>query len=92
MIHFTPMQPDIYNALPCKQLSDYFRRAGDMLTDESVMLSEAIYSLLADSQPTTNKNIILWLIQRLECTSDIITSDIIRKTLEIVVGYTMDDI
>ena len=32
------------------------------------------------------------LIQALETTDDVVTADVIRKTLEIVVGYTMDDI
>ena len=43
-------------------------------------------------QHLNNKAIILWLIQALESTDDVVTADVIRKTLEIVVGYTMDDI
>ena len=39
-----------------------------------------------------NKNIILFLVQRLEVTEDVVLADVIRNTLEIVVGYTMDDI
>ena len=39
-----------------------------------------------------SKAIILWLIQTLESTDDVVKADVIRKTLEIVVGYTMDDL
>ena len=39
----------------------------------------------------TNKNIILSLIHSLETTSDILKADVIRKTLEIVLRYTADD-
>lgn len=85
-------KPDLYTALPDRALSDYFRNAGELLADESALLAEAIISLKASNGYFTNKDIILWLINTLETTSDIVTSDIIRKTLEIVVGYTSDDI
>jgi len=39
----------------------------------------------------TNKAIILHLINQLESTSDIVQLDVLRKTLELVVGYTPDD-
>lgn len=39
----------------------------------------------------TNKAIILYLIAELECTSDVVRLDVLRKTLEIVVGRTPDD-
>ncbi len=37
------------------------------------------------------QNIILSLIHSLETTSDILKADVIRKTLEIVLRYTADD-
>ena len=49
-------------------------------------------SILQSEGHLNNKAIILWLIQALETTDDVVTADVIRKTLEIVVGYTMDDI
>ncbi|WP_264755521.1 biofilm development regulator YmgB/AriR family protein [Klebsiella pneumoniae] len=73
-------------------LSDYFRNAGDKLVDESAVMSLAINSILQSEGHLNNKAIILWLIQALETTDDVVTADVIRKTLEIVVGYTMDDI
>ncbi|HBQ2325194.1 TPA: two-component-system connector protein AriR [Klebsiella quasipneumoniae] len=73
-------------------LSDYFRNAGDKLVDESAVMSLAINSILQSEGHLNNKAIILWLIQALESTDDVVTADVIRKTLEIVVGYTMDDI
>jgi hypothetical protein len=47
---------------------------------------------MASEGHLTNKAIILWLINALETTDDVVMADVIRKTLEIVVGYTMDDI
>jgi len=40
----------------------------------------------------SNKQIILQLIYALEQTSDQEAADVIRNTLEIVVGFTRDDI
>ena len=100
-------QPDIYARLQDTALSDYFRNAGDKLVDESAVMSLAINSILQSEGHLNNKAIILWLkkekkiaddetvkqlIQALETTDDVVTADVIRKTLEIVVGYTMDDI
>ena len=85
-------QPDIYTALPDNSLSDYFRHAGDALAEESIVLGACIREILLDGQHINNKNIILSLIHSLETTDDIVKSDIIRKTLEIVVGHTNDDI
>ncbi|MTH46038.1 biofilm development regulator YmgB/AriR family protein [Intestinirhabdus alba] len=85
-------QPDIYAALPNAAMSEYFRRAGDRLAEESALLESAIGSILASEGHINNKAIILWLIGALESTDDVVTADVIRKTLEIVVGYTMDDL
>ena len=78
-------QPDIYAGLNDNALSEYFRNAGDRL-------SLAISSILESEGHLSNKAIILWLITALETTRDVVTADVIRKTLEIVVSYTMDDI
>lgn len=85
-------QPDIYAGLNDTALSEYFRNAGDRLIDESAVMSLAISSILESEGHLSNKAIILWLITALETTSDVVTADVIRKTLEIVVSYTMDDI
>lgn len=85
-------QPDIYSALPDHSLSDYFRHAGDVLAEEAIVLGAAIRHILIKGEHINNKNIILSLVQRLEVTDDVVHADVIRKTLEIVVGHTMDDI
>lgn len=85
-------QSDIYAGLNDTALSEYFRNAGDRLIDESAVMSTAISSILATEGHLSNKAIIFWLINALETTSDVVTADVIRKTLEIVVSYTMDDI
>lgn len=72
-------QPDIYAGLQDTALSDYFRTAGDKLVDESAVMSLAINSILQSEGHLNNKAIILWLIQALESTDDVVTADVIRK-------------
>ncbi|GKW15015.1 two-component-system connector protein AriR [Pectobacterium carotovorum subsp. carotovorum] len=81
-----------YADIPDTILSEYFRNAGDMLADESAMLGAVIRSMLASGEPLTNKTIILRLMGLLELTDDVVKVDIIRKTLEIIVDHTTDDI
>lgn len=70
---------------------DYFRSEGDLLAPETELLGAAIRDIVADQGRVTNKAIILYLIAELECTSDVIRLDVLRRTLEIVVGRTPDD-
>ena len=85
-------QPDIYAVLPDTAMSEFFRNAGERLADESAILETAISHILATYGHITNKAIILWLVHELETTDNVVHADVLRKTLEIVVGYTMDDI
>jgi hypothetical protein len=70
---------------------DYFRSEGDLLAPETELLGALIRDIVADEGRVTNKAIILYLIAELECTSDVVKMDVLRKTLEIVVGRTPDD-
>lgn len=81
-----------YTGIPDSALSEYFRNAGDMLAEESAVLGGVIRDILATGGVLTNKAIILSLIHVIEHTDDVVKSDIVRKTLEIVVDHTMDDI
>ena len=92
MIQMMLQKSDIHTYLPDTALSAYFLNAGDMLMDECALLGVVIRSILASEGQLTNKAIILRLIDALESTDDVVTSDIIRKTLEIVVDHTTDDI
>lgn len=85
-------QSDEYRDLPNTALCDYFRKAGDMLADEAAILGAVIRNILSLNEPITNKALILQLIFALESTDDIVKGDIIRKTLEIVVDHTLDDL
>ncbi|TDN56613.1 biofilm development regulator YmgB/AriR family protein [Scandinavium goeteborgense] len=88
----TIQQSDIYTAMPDNSLTDYFRKAGDMFAAESAVLGTAIRQVLLSDEHINNKNIILALLRTLEATRDVVQADVIRKTLEIVVGHTTDDI
>jgi len=70
---------------------EYFRSAGDELAQETELLGAVIRDIVADQGRVTNKAIILYLIAELESTSDTVRLDVVRKTLELVVGRTPDD-
>ncbi|HDS1152884.1 TPA: two-component-system connector protein AriR [Pluralibacter gergoviae] len=92
MIQMTQHHPDIYASLTDTVLGEHFRTAGDRLAEESAILAAAIGGIMASEGHITNKGLILWLIKTLETTDDATTADAIRRTLEIVVAHTMDDI
>ena len=79
----------IHNAITDKALASYFRSSGNLLEEESAVLGQAVTNLMLSGD--NDKNIILSLIHSLETTSDILKADVIRKTLEIVLRYTADD-
>ena len=74
-----------------KEIVSFFKSAGDQLAQESEMLGAVIRNILADERKVTNKAIILYLIAEMESTTDVVHLDVLRSTLEIVVGRTPDD-
>lgn len=80
----------IHNAITDKALASYFRSSGNLLEEESAVLGQAVTNLMLSGDNVNNKNIILSLIHS-KTTSDILKADVIRKTLEIVLRYTADD-
>ncbi|AXF58522.1 two-component-system connector protein AriR [Leclercia sp. LSNIH6] len=83
---------DFYEELPNAALSNYFRSAGAMLAEEWALLQTVTGAILDAKEPLTNKAIILRLIREIESTRDVVRADIIRKTLEIIVDHTQDDL
>ncbi len=67
-------------------------RFSELLADESVVLGQAVTNVILAGDNVNNKNIILSLIGSLESTVDVVQADVIRKTLEIVLRYTADDV
>lgn len=82
---------NLYTALPDTELAAHFRDAGKVLSDEAMVLDNVIRTLLATEGRVSNKSIILCLVMALESTHDQAEADVLRRTLEIVVGYTPDD-
>jgi len=78
--------------LPDTALTSYFRSAGEMLAEESVLLGAVVTGILASQVNLSNKAIIAQLMAMLKNTEDAVKSDVIRKTLEIVVNHTSDDL
>jgi len=85
-------KPDFYEQLPNAALSNYFRSAGGLLAEEWALLESIVGAIVEAKEPLTNKAIILRLIQQIESTRDVVRADVIRKTLEIIVDHTQDDL
>ena len=83
---------DGYENLTALSLMEYFRSGGETLAEESAILGVAIRRIVTAGERITHKALILELIRMIESTDDVVRSDIIRNTLEIVVHHTTDDI
>lgn len=66
--------------------------AGDLYASETEVLGATIRQIAMSKGQVTNKAIILHLIKQLDNTSDVVQQDILRHTLELVVGRTPDDL
>lgn len=73
------------------ELIHHFRSAGDRMSAETALLDAVIREIVVDGRKVTSKTIILYLIAEKESTSDVVMFDVLRSTLEIVVGRTPDD-
>ncbi|MFB5746579.1 biofilm development regulator YmgB/AriR family protein [Cedecea sp. P7760] len=83
---------EIHTGHASQALSDYIRSSGDRHAEENAAISQAITAILSANKSVSNKAIILWLVDALETTDDVVMCDVYRNALEIVVGHTMDDI
>lgn len=70
---------------------EFFRSEGKHLAQETELLGRVIRNIVSDEKRVTNKAIILYLIAELESTDDEFHIELLRRTLEIVVGRTPDD-
>lgn len=70
---------------------EFFRSEGEHLVQETELLGRVIRNIVSDEKRVTNKAIILYLIAELESTDDEFHIELLRRTLEIVVGRTPDD-
>ncbi|PRD13206.1 biofilm development regulator YmgB/AriR family protein [Pantoea coffeiphila] len=85
-------KPQIFHGASGTSLSEYFRTSGEALAEESALLGQVISSIIATDGHLTNKAIIARLIEILELTDNVVSADVVRKTLEIVLDHTVDDI
>ncbi|AUX93035.1 biofilm/acid-resistance regulator YmgB/AriR [Mixta gaviniae] len=75
-----------------KEIAEYFNKQESAAINEMEILGTVVAEILQAGQPINNKAIITKLIQRLELESDVVTLDIYRHVLELVVHKTEDDI
>lgn len=85
------MSEDIFSPISDRELAEHFRNAGAEFKEEAAVIGHVIRSLIATKGRVSNKDIILSLINALESTHDAHQADILRRTLQVVVGYTPDD-
>ncbi|MCZ4058753.1 biofilm/acid-resistance regulator YmgB/AriR [Pantoea sp. LMR881] len=81
------------NALPQtdKEIADYFNAAANKSASDMEILGVVVTELLQSGTPLSNKAIISKLIHRLELETDVVSLDIYRQLLELVVHKTPDD-
>lgn len=91
MIKESAQTSSAFLKLPDRSLATYFENSASTLEAESVVLGAAIRSILLTGTDLSNKAIIIELVYALELTEDASACDVIRNTLEIVVGFTKDD-
>lgn len=75
-----------------KEITDYFRTSTDMPVNEMEILGSVVAEILLNGQQVNNKNIILKLLHRLELERDVVSIDVYRHVLELVVHRTPDDL
>ena len=82
------------NAVPQtdQEIADYFHTAANTPASEMEMLGLVVAEILQAGKPVTNKAIISKLIHRLELETDVVSLDIYRQLLELVVHKTPDDL
>jgi len=74
------------------QISDYFMNAGAHFTSEKDVIAETWSELAAYKAHVSEKDIVLGLIHKLECETDVAMQDIYRQALEIVLQRTPGDV
>ncbi|WP_312241731.1 biofilm/acid-resistance regulator YmgB/AriR [Pantoea sp.] len=82
------------NALPetDKEITEYFNVAANKVGSDMEVLGLVVAEILQSGTPVSNKAIILKLINRLELESDVVSLDVYRQLLELVVHRTPDDL
>ena len=75
-----------------QQLFHYLSQTGGKYNDECIAIAGAAKILPSQGRPLTNKALIDSLLGMLTSCEDVVTCDIIRHALEIVVEFTGDDI
>ena len=86
-----PTPDDIFSVITDIELAERFRNAGHDIKDETAVLGFVIRSLFQSGEQVTRKAIILSLIGALESVQGTPQADVLRRTLEIVVGCNGED-
>ena len=74
-----------------KQINVYFGKNTHACEAEAQLIADISQGLSVKRGRVTNKDLILTLIQLIECEKDVIKLDIYRNALEMIVQRTPDD-
>jgi len=83
---------NLYVSINDKTLSNFLQNTGSAFGEEKNLLATAIKEISAQKGYISNKQLIIWLITQLETSKDVLHNDLVRRSLEVVVGFTQDDI
>ena len=74
------------------QINVYFGKNAETYESETKLIADITRELRTQRGVVQNKDLILTLIQHIECEKDVLKLDIYRNALEMIVQGTPDDI
>jgi probable RcsB/C two-component-system connector, global regulator of biofilm formation and acid-resistance len=85
------MHEENFNPISDRELADYILNVVVDQNEVAAVLGLVMRSLMATEGKVSNEAIILSLVGALESTHDAHQADLLRRTLEIVVGHTPEN-
>jgi len=86
------MVTEMHSSVTEDQINVYFGKNAETYEAETKLIADITRELRTQRGVVQNKDLILTLIQHIECEKDVLKLDIYRNALEIIVQGTPDDI
>lgn len=88
----TDSRPQYAPVFPIMSAVKFITTITQRFENERLLLGQTVKDILIEQGAVSNKAIILHLLKQLENCKDMVKSEILRSSLEIVVGITPDDV
>lgn len=72
-------------------LHEFFSKTGMQYEQEKTLIFAIIQTMASAQTPITNKSIILYMLNVMKSTPDMMHLELLRSTLDIIVSLTPDD-